>query len=94
MLMISLFLCCLLFSPVGTHEVVEYAYHQITDLCYCETKAITAPIPNFLLILVHTFKATDGICETIESFYGLSNLSAVLLQSRLWHTGHVQSVSI
>ena len=27
----------------GFYKVVKYAHHQITDLCYRRTKAITAP---------------------------------------------------
>ena len=93
MLMISLFLYCSLFSPVGNHQVVKYAYHQITDLYYRKTKAITASIPDFLLILVQSFKGTDGICETIKTFYCLSNLRAVLLQLGLGHRGDVPIIT-
>ena len=64
----------------------------ITGVCDRKTKAITAAIHNFLFIFVHLFKlkGTDGICETIATFYGLSFLRAVLLQSRLGHRGDVK----
>ena len=87
--MICLLLYCSLFSRWEVHQVVKYAYQQITDLCYRETKAITAPIPKILFILVHLFKGTERICEMMETLYGLSNLRAVPMQSGLWHRGDV-----
>ena len=68
---------------------MKCAYHRITDLCYRKTNAITAPIANILVILVYLFKATERVCEMIETLYSHSNLRAVLLQSRLGHRGNV-----
>ena len=47
--------------------MVKCAYHQITDLCYRKTNAVTAPIANILVILVHLFKGLDRVCEMIET---------------------------
>ena len=94
MLMISLFLCCSLFSRWKVHQVAQYAYHQITDLGYRKTNAITTPIPNFLFILVHLLKAMERICEMIETLYGLSSLRAVILRSGLGHGAISQLVPI
>ena len=33
-----------------------------TDLCYRETKAITAPTSKFAFALLHLFEGTDRIC--------------------------------
>ena len=68
---------------------MKCAYHQITDLCYHKTNAITVPIANILVILVHLFKGTDRICELMKIFYGHLKLRAVLLQSGLGHRGDV-----
>ena len=68
---------------------MKCAYHQITDLCYRKTNAITAPIANILIILVHLFKATERICELIETLYSHSNLRAVPIQSGLGHRSDV-----
>ena len=68
---------------------MKCAYHQITDLCYRKTNAITAPIANILIILIYFFKGTDRVCEMVETLYGHSNLRAVLLQSGLGHRGDV-----
>ena len=51
----------------GLHQVVKYAYHQISNLCYRKTKAITALISTFVFVL-HLCEGTDRICERIESF--------------------------
>ena len=51
-----------------SRQVVKYAYHPITNLCFRKTKAITAPTPNFAFVLLHSFEGTDRICEIIKSF--------------------------
>ena len=61
----------------------------MTGLCYRKTNAITTPFPNVLVILVDLFKAMERICEMIETLYGVWNLRAVLLQSRLGNRGDV-----
>ena len=71
----------------------KYTYHQITDLCYRKTNAITSPIANFLVILVYLFKGTDRVCEMIETLYGHSKLRAVLLQSGLGHRSDSTSIN-
>ena len=85
----DLFVYCSLFSQWVVHYVVKCAYHQITDLCYRKTNAITVPIPNILVIRVHIFKGTDRVGELIETLYGHLNLRVVLLQSGLGHRGDV-----
>ena len=52
MLMIFL-LCCLLFSQGVLHQVVYYTYQQQTNFCDRKIKAITAPIPNIVYVLIH-----------------------------------------
>ena len=44
------------------HQVVECAYHQITDFCSRKVKAISAPIPSFALVLL-LFEERDRICK-------------------------------
>ena len=58
----------LLFSRGGLHQVVKYAFHQITGLCNRKTKAITALISNFVFALIHLFEETHRICIMIDSF--------------------------
>ena len=42
-------------------------YVVITDLCYRKTKAIAAPITNFVFLL-HLFEGTDKTCKKMENF--------------------------
>ena len=85
----DLFVYCLLFSRREVHYVVKCAYHQITDLCCRKTNAVTAPIANILVILVHLFKGIDKVCKMIETLYGHSKLRAVPIQSGLGHRSDV-----
>ena len=66
-----------------------FAYHQITDLCYHKSKAITALIPIFVFIIVHIFNGTDKICKMIETFYDISNSRAAVLQSGFRHRANI-----
>ena len=53
-------------STRGLHQVIEYAYHQITELCYQKTKAITVPIPNCVFLL-DLFEGANRFCKMIIS---------------------------
>ena len=67
MLTISLLFTVYYIFKRGISLIVKYAYQQIVDWSYRKTKAITAPISNFVFVLLHLFEGTDRICETIET---------------------------
>ena len=58
---------------------ILYTYHHITDSCFRKTKAVMAPIRNYVFVFLHIFKGGNRICEMIESFYDLSSLEAIVL---------------
>ena len=53
--------------PGGFYEVVKYAYHQLTDLCYRKKSHYSVHF-QFFAFFLHQFEGTNRLCEMIESF--------------------------
>ena len=86
----------------GLHQIIKYAYHQITNLCNRKTEAITAPIPKFVFVLLHIFEGTNIVCDipqflrsllvqsvfTLIEIKGTGSIHQLVQSCRLWSQGY------